>query len=204
MEAIEDYLALNYRTSVYRDDDGDYVVEVDDLPGCVAHGSTPNEAFQDMEEAKRVWMESRIAAGLEIPEPRQIEEYSGRVLLRMPKWLHHRLATQARIERASLNQYIVSLLSDASARQERGFRESVQGPVYIYGAEGPPVASWQYQGFFERATIQGRRESFNIALAQGMWAGLSPLDVGTLTVNRGTRRLLKEAEEEGITNLPSA
>lgn len=114
MKPLEYYLSLKYRASVYRDEDGDYIVEVDDLPGCLADGKTPDEAFANLEEAKRSWMASRRAAGLEIPEPKRIEEYSGKVLVRMPKFLHRRLSEQASTEGISLNQYVVSLLSQAS------------------------------------------------------------------------------------------
>jgi len=46
MKTVEYYSKLNYKTSVYRDDEGDFITEVDDLPGCVAHGATPDEAFK--------------------------------------------------------------------------------------------------------------------------------------------------------------
>ncbi len=111
MKALEEYLKLKYKASVYQDEDDDYVVEVYDLPGCVTHGETVEEAFENLEEAKRVWMESRLAAGLEIPRPKKREEYSGRVLLRMPRSLHRGLSNQAQQEGVSLNQHIVSLLS---------------------------------------------------------------------------------------------
>jgi predicted RNase H-like HicB family nuclease len=125
MKTVEQYLKLNYKTSVYRDDEGDFITEVDDLPGCVAHGATPDEAFKNLDEAKRVWMESRLAAGLEVPEPRPIGDYSGRVLLRMPRTLHRRLAEQSAAEEVSLNQYIVSLLSYSSGGN-RAFTSEVQ------------------------------------------------------------------------------
>jgi antitoxin HicB len=115
MKPLDHYLSLKYRTSVYQDDEGDYIAEVDDLPGCVADGQTPDEAFANLEEAKRSWMESRRAAGLEIPEPRKLEKFSGKVLVRMPRFLHRRLSQQASTEGISLNQYVVSLLSQASA-----------------------------------------------------------------------------------------
>jgi len=119
MRTVDQYLTLNYHKIVTRDEDGDYVVEVQELPGCAADGSTPNEAFTNLIEAMRSWIESRMAAGLEIPTPRD-EEYSGKLLLRMPKFLHRRLAQQAETEGTSLNQYVIALLSDASARaQER-------------------------------------------------------------------------------------
>ena len=119
MKPVDYYLQLSYRSSVYQDTEGDFVVEVDDLPGCVTHGRTPDEAFHNLEEAKRAWMESRLAAGLEVPEPRRTEQYSGKILLRMPRSLHRRLAEQSVWEGVSLNQYVVSLLSDASAGKYR-------------------------------------------------------------------------------------
>jgi antitoxin HicB len=118
MKPLEYYLSLNYRSSVYRDDEGDFIVEVPDLPGCAADGKTPDEAFNNLKSAMRSWIESRAAAGLEIPEPRSAEEYSGRLVIRMPKYLHERLSHQAGNEGVSLNQYMVSLLSEASVTSQ--------------------------------------------------------------------------------------
>ena len=115
MKSVEYYLGLNYRTSVYRDDEGDFIIKVPELPGCVADGKTPNVAFDNLKSAMRSWIESRMKAGLEIPEPRSTEDFSGRILLRMPRYLHERLSQQAEGEGISLNQYVVSLLSEASA-----------------------------------------------------------------------------------------
>src|SRR5216684_1995039 len=109
MKTVEHYLSLNYKTSVYRDDEGDFIVEAAGLPGCVADGKTPNEAFENLYKAMRSWIESRIEAGLDIPEPKSTGGFSGRVLLRMPRYLHQRLSEQAENEGASLNQYMVSL-----------------------------------------------------------------------------------------------
>jgi antitoxin HicB len=46
-----------------------------------------------------------------IPLPNNSIEYSGKLLLRMPKSLHRDLARQAEAEAISLNQYISSILS---------------------------------------------------------------------------------------------
>lgn len=146
MSPIDYYLQLNYKTSIYRDEDGDFVAEVDDLPGCTTHGSTPGEAFQNVEEAKRVWLESRLQAGLEIPEPRGVEQYSGKFLVRVPRSLHKRLVEQSSAEGVSLNQYVVSLLADASSvRQARG-RDAVgiQLASYIAGFANEATYSQQY------------------------------------------------------------
>jgi len=116
MGKLDYYLALNYHRRLYQDDEGDWIVEIDDLPGCIADGRTPDEAIASSREAMRLWMESRISSGLDIPEPSIADDYSGRILLRMPKYIHRRLAIQAQQEGSSLNQYIVSLLSYSCAQ----------------------------------------------------------------------------------------
>ena len=116
MKNLEYYLSLNYHKTVIQDDEGDYIVEVQELPGCVADGKTPNEAFENLREAMKSWLASRMEARLEVPEPRAEEDYSGRILVRMAKFLHRRLVAQSALEGVSLNHYIVTLLTDASAR----------------------------------------------------------------------------------------
>jgi len=124
MKNLKDYLEFNYRVTLYRDEEGDYIAEIGDLQGCVAHGSTPAEALENLEHAKQVWMESRLEAGLEIPAPRSTVNYSGKMLLRMPRYLHQRLSQQASAERVSLNHYIVSLLSEAAGGAQSGARKA--------------------------------------------------------------------------------
>jgi predicted RNase H-like HicB family nuclease len=43
-KTVDHYLSLNYRISVHRDEEGDYIAEVEGMPGCVADESTPAEA----------------------------------------------------------------------------------------------------------------------------------------------------------------
>src|SRR6266849_3167123 len=84
MSKLDHYLALNYHRRLYQDDEGHWIVEVDALPGCMADGKTPDEAIASSREAMRSWMEARISSGLDIPEPSIADDYSGRILLRMP------------------------------------------------------------------------------------------------------------------------
>ena len=46
-----------------------YIVTVPDLPGCMADGHSPNEAYVNAKIAMREWIETVRAAGREIPEP---------------------------------------------------------------------------------------------------------------------------------------
>jgi len=37
-----------------------WVVRVVELPHCVTHGTTPEEALKDIEDAKREWLKSNL------------------------------------------------------------------------------------------------------------------------------------------------
>jgi antitoxin HicB len=129
MNGLDHHLALNYHKRLYQDDEGDWIVEIDDLPGCLADGKTPDEAVKNSREAMRSWMESRLSSGLDIPEPSILDEYSGRLLLRMPKYIHRRLAIQSQQEGSSLNQYIVSILSSGCNKLESSRLQTVSSTV---------------------------------------------------------------------------
>ncbi|MHC5610060.1 MAG: toxin-antitoxin system HicB family antitoxin [Nostoc sp.] len=58
-----------------------------------------------------MWIETAYEASDDIPLPSSDNSYRGKLLVRMPKSLHRRLAETAEHEGVNLNQYIVSLLS---------------------------------------------------------------------------------------------
>ena len=60
-------------------------------------------------------METTYEDGQEIPLPRTEETYSGKFVVRIPKYLHRRLAERAAKEEVSLNQYVEALLSAGTA-----------------------------------------------------------------------------------------
>ena len=51
-------------------EDGCYVVDVPELPGCMAHGSTRQEAIKNAEDAIELWLATAKDDGLEVPPPR--------------------------------------------------------------------------------------------------------------------------------------
>lgn len=46
-----------------------YIVTVPDLPGCIADGRTPNEAFENAKNVIEEWIETARTAGRAVPEP---------------------------------------------------------------------------------------------------------------------------------------
>ena len=51
-------------------EDDAFVVEVPELPGCMAHGATRQEAIKNAEDAIKFWIKTAMEDGLEIPAPR--------------------------------------------------------------------------------------------------------------------------------------
>jgi antitoxin HicB len=137
LKPLSFYLKLNYPITFYPDDDGGFTVAVKDLPGCITQGDTAEEAFEMIAEARELWLEVAHEYGDPIPMPSTEVEYSGKTMLRMPKYLHARLAESAKREGVSLNQYLVSLLSErdtltvikAVQNELAGIREQMQKKV---------------------------------------------------------------------------
>ena len=50
--------------------DAAFVVDVPELPGCMAHGATPTEAVEQAQEAIALWLEVAREDGRPIPQPK--------------------------------------------------------------------------------------------------------------------------------------
>jgi predicted RNase H-like HicB family nuclease len=57
-------------TVFHSEEDGGYIAEIPDLPGCSAFGTTPERAVAEVVIAKQAWVEAAAAAGLALPTPR--------------------------------------------------------------------------------------------------------------------------------------
>ncbi|MFN3479020.1 MAG: type II toxin-antitoxin system HicB family antitoxin [Thermodesulfovibrionales bacterium] len=70
---IDDYMKLNYDIVVVPEEctDGSlcYRAEHPQLPGCMSHGVTPEEALINLVEAKRLYIQTLLDNGLEVPLP---------------------------------------------------------------------------------------------------------------------------------------
>lgn len=53
----------------YSSEEKYYIVTVPDLPGCMADGKSPNEAYENVKNVITEWIDTAKAAGREIPEP---------------------------------------------------------------------------------------------------------------------------------------
>lgn len=101
-----------YSYVIVKNDDDSYSGEIAEFPGCFAQGETITEAMENLLSAAESWIEATIDQGLPIPEPMSIQEFSGRVALRLPKSLHKKAAEQAALDGISLNQFLVDAVAE--------------------------------------------------------------------------------------------
>ena len=64
-------MSIKYELIIYwSDDDQSFVVEVPELPGCMADGETYEEAVENAQQIIEEWIETARELGRPIPEPR--------------------------------------------------------------------------------------------------------------------------------------
>ncbi len=116
MRSVDEYMKLPYRMEIDEDpNEGGYVASFPDLTGCITFADTLEELMKQVDDAKRTWFEDMRKRNMPIPEPKNLEEYSGCFKLRMPKSLHKELAERSKEEGISMNQYCIFLLSQNNA-----------------------------------------------------------------------------------------
>ena len=112
---LDYYVSLPYRIEVVPispEEGGGYMATLPEVGrmAITGDGETPEEAIRDLETQKSERFAEYLKKAIPIPEPVPAEEYSGRLMLRMPKSLHRDLAAQARENAVSLNQFVTYLL----------------------------------------------------------------------------------------------
>jgi antitoxin HicB len=131
---IKYYLALPYTRELIPEPEGGWFVRVKELPGCMSQGETPEEAMEMINEAMELWLETALDHGMAIPEPRLDDDYSGKFVARIPKSLHRKCVECADEDEVSLNQWVVSALSQAVG--SANFKKAV--PTTTFSDKGYP------------------------------------------------------------------
>ena len=114
MKSVNEYLDLPYNFIIQpiNDESGFYYyARVLELDGCQSTGETFEEAYKNIKDAMKGWIEAKIEGGFEVPLPVGYEDFSGKFVVRIPKSLHFKLTVEAEQEGVSLNQYALYKLS---------------------------------------------------------------------------------------------
>jgi len=54
----------------WSNDDEAFIAEVPELPGCAAHGKTPDKALSNCNDAIELWLRTAMELDRSIPEPK--------------------------------------------------------------------------------------------------------------------------------------
>ena len=60
---------MKYRVLLRTDEDGIFVAEVPDLPGCISDGRNKEEAMRNIREAVQLYLEDLRITGDPVPPP---------------------------------------------------------------------------------------------------------------------------------------
>lgn len=110
-KTLDYYIALPYTIELAPNEEGGWVVGIKELPGCISQGDTPEEALVMIRDAQEGWLTVALEDRMPIPEPRTLDEYSGKFVVRLSRSLHRDLVQVAESEGISLNQYINTALA---------------------------------------------------------------------------------------------
>lgn len=62
---------FKYETIIYwSEEDGVFIAEVPELPGCMAHGDSSESALANAKDAIQLWLDTAMEFGDLIPEPK--------------------------------------------------------------------------------------------------------------------------------------
>lgn len=118
----KEILSKPYARHLIPDETGGYVASIQEFPGCVAEGSTAEEAIGNLDHAASSWIEAALSTGYEIRDPVSFYGYSGKIALRIPRGLHKQIAELAELEESSINQLLVTAIANYTG-SERAFNK---------------------------------------------------------------------------------
>jgi len=90
-----------------------FVARVAEFPSLAAHGDTQEEALREIKTVVEFVLNDLKESNEPIPEPFGKRSFSGRLVLRMPEYMHRQLALEAMQQGISLNQ-LLNLKLEAS------------------------------------------------------------------------------------------
>jgi antitoxin HicB len=113
-DVIEAYLHQPYARIILSESDGTFRGEIMEFPGCIAAGDSAAKTLASLEDVAKGWLLAALERGQNIPQPvENNNDFSGRLVLRLPKSLHKKATWMAKREGVSLNQFIVSSLAQS-------------------------------------------------------------------------------------------
>lgn len=170
-ELVASHLKQPYARLIIPETDGTFRGEILEFPGCITTGDTPDEALNALEDAAKNWLEAALVRGQSIPNPVDASEFSGRLVLRLPRSLHKRAARLAEREGVSLNQFISVSLAECV-----GERSKSLNTVIVHTMSSVNSGAYQtLQG------IAGLKSDTTTQIINGLFTSIAPVTLMPVT-----------------------
>lgn len=156
-----------YPVTLVRQEDGTYFAAIPDLPGCMTEGRTPDEAMDNIEAVRVMWIKDARESGVEVPVPASERRFSGKFVVRLSQSLHRRLAHRAERDGVSLNHLVVMLLAENSSL--RAVEERV-GKICSATERAAGVVSnlsWQFRLGNQRSAVAKTDGNIGVGIPSG-------------------------------------
>jgi antitoxin HicB len=124
----ERYLKRPYHVVLISDGEDGWIAQVEELPGCEVHGTTPDDAAHKIRDAMENWIAEAIEHRRAIPRPRRDPSKGTRITLGVPESLRDALGQAAVREGLSLDVFTTITLAAAVGWKPR---EDESGSTWI-------------------------------------------------------------------------
>ena len=94
----------------YSEEDQCFVATCAEFPSLSGLGNSRFEAMEETEKVVLLSLEDMDKKGEELPQPLSLEQYSGKISLRISPEKHRELALESHLEKISMNQLIANKL----------------------------------------------------------------------------------------------
>lgn len=96
---------------------GGYLISFPDFNECIADGETIEEAMAEGQHVLAAVIATLESKGLPVPKAGSYGAYSGKFVQRIPKSLHARLQSRARVEGVSINTLATTYIAEGLTRK---------------------------------------------------------------------------------------
>jgi antitoxin HicB len=98
---------------------GGFLISYPDFSECISDGETVEEAIANGRDALAATLAALAAEGCAVPGPNSGGVAAGKLVARVPRTIHARLARRAQSEGVSLNTLVLAFIAEGLGRREQ-------------------------------------------------------------------------------------
>jgi len=148
-KSVDDYMKMHYHVRVVCDD-GTFVAEVLELPGCITEADSHTELVDMVDDAMRCWISCALEDNQIIPEPKATETWmlkdeSGTtfVCLNCESTGFHKLRDYENLPLFVCNGCGAVLVTDYTSKDAMAVAEQMDWAIKKFASKDYPTVAWE-------------------------------------------------------------